>query len=185
MSLNSANVRVGVTGELYKATTGTPRPANSTAALDAAYVGQGYVSDEGVTETLDESVERIPAWQGGVIVRSTTTEATATLQLTLIETKASTLETYHKGSTVVELGGGQYKIDVKPPTEKREQYVLDVIDGAKHIRFDVADGEVTERGEIVYANGEPVGYPITITCYPVNGVLYTKYSDDAAWDPTP
>lgn len=185
MSLNSANVRVGVTGELYKAVTGTPRPANSTAALDAAYTGQGYVSQDGVTEAFDETVSRIVAWQGGAVVRSTTEEATATLQLTLIETKASVLETYHRGSTVVELGGGHFKIDVKPPTEQRQQWVLDVIDGGKHLRFDVGDGEVTERGEVVYANGEPVGYPITITCYPVNGVLYTKFSDDIAWDPTP
>lgn len=183
MTLNSANVRVAITGELYKAVTGTPRPANSTAALNAAYIGQGYVSKEGVTESPDETVSRVVAWQGGVVVRSTTTEATATLALTLIETKASVLETYHKGSTVVDLGGGQYKIDVKPPTDKREQYVLDVLDGTKHLRFDIGDGEVTERGEITYISDEEISYPITITCYPVNGVLYTKYSDDAAWAP--
>lgn len=186
MALNAANVRVGVTGELYAAPTGTPRPANSTAALDAGYVGMGYVSEDGVTETPDESVERIVAWQGATVVRSTTTDATATLQMTLIETKAAVLELYHRGSTVTDLGGGQYKIDVKTPTEDRQQFILDVIDGTKHIRFDIADGEVTERGEIVYANGEPIGYQITITCYPnASNTLYTKYSDDAAWDPTP
>lgn len=181
MTLNSANVRIGITGELYRAPTGTPRPANSTAALNAAYIGQGYVSDEGVTESPDETVERIVAWQGAVVVRSTTTEATVTLALTLIETKSSVLELYHKGSTVTALGGGHFKIDVKPPTEKREQYILDVLDGSKHLRFDIADGEVTERGEITYATAEAIAYPVTITCYPVNGVLYTKYSDDAAW----
>lgn len=185
MALNATYVRVGVTGELYAAVTGTPRPANSTAALNAAYTGMGYVSDEGVTESLDESVDRIVAWQGATVVRTTVTEATATLEMTLIETKAAVLELFHKGSTVTELGGGHYKIDVKPPTEKRQQFVLDVLDGTKHIRFDIPDGEVTERGEIVYANGEPIGYPVTIICYPVSGVLYTKYSDDAAWDPTP
>lgn len=186
MTLNSANVRVGVTGELYAAVTGTTRPANSTEALNAAYVGMGYVSEEGVTETLDESVTRIVAWQGGAVVRSTTEEATATLQLTLIETKAAVLELFHRGSAVTDLGGGQFKIDVKVPTEDRQQFVLDVLDGTKHIRFDIADGEVTERGEIVYANGEPIGYPVTITCYPnSSNVLYTKFSDDTAWDPTP
>lgn len=186
MTLNSANVRVGVTGELYAAVTGTTRPANSTESLNAAYVGMGYVSEEGVTEALDESVERIVAWQGATVVRSTTTEATATLAMTLIETKAAVLELFHRGSAVTDLGGGQFKIDVKVPAEDRQQFVLDVLDGTKHIRFDIADGEVTERGEIVYANGEPIGYPVTITCYPnSSGVLYTKFSDDTAWDPTP
>lgn len=184
MTLNSANVRIGITGELYKAVTGTPRPANSIAALNAAYKGLGYISEDGVTESPDETVERVVAWQAAVVVRSTTTEATVTLQCTLIETKAATLETYHKGSTVVDMGGGHYKIDVKVPGEKREQYVLDVIDGTKHIRFDVPDGEVTERGEVLYATAEAIAYPVTITCYPdANKTLYTKYSDDAAWAP--
>lgn len=182
MALNSANVRIGITGELYSAPTGTTRPANSTEALDDAYVGLGYVSEDGVTEAPDESVERIVAWQNATVVRSNTTEATATLQMTLIETKGAVLELYHKGSSVEVVASGQWKIDVRPPTEDRRQFVLDVIDGTKHIRFDVGDGEVTERGEIVYANGEPIGYEVTITCYPdENGVLYTKFSDDANW----
>jgi hypothetical protein len=41
---------------------------------------------------------------------------------------------------------------------------------------------VTERAEIVYANGEAIGYDITITCYPdSNNVVLTKFSDDANW----
>lgn len=182
MALNAGNVRIGITGELYAAPAGTTRPANSTAALNAAYTGMGYVSEDGVTEEPDESVERIVSWQGATVVRSNTTEATTTLKLTLIETKGSTLELYHKGSSVAVVSAGQWKIDVVAPTSDRRQFVLDVLDGTKHIRFDVADGEVTERGAIVYANGEPVGYEITITCYPdASNVLYTKYSDDASW----
>lgn len=182
MTLLASNVRVGITGELSGAPIGTARPANSTAALNAAYVGYGYISEDGVTEAPDETVERIVAWQGATIVRSVTTEATTTLQLTLIETKGEVLELYHKGSTVAVVAAGQWKIDVKAPAEDRRQFVLDVIDGTRHLRFDIGDGEVTERGEITYATGEPIGYSITITCYPDSaGVLYTKYSNDAAW----
>lgn len=182
MALNSGAVRVGVTGELYAAPKPTTRPTSSASALNAAYVGMGYVSEDGVTEEPDDSLERIVAWQGAVVVRSNHTESTATLSCTLIETKGAVLELYHKGSTVEVVGAGEWKIDVKAPTEDRRQYVLDVIDGAKHIRFDAGDGEVIERGGIVYANGEPVGYEVSIICYPdANGVLYTKYSDDANW----
>lgn len=182
MALLASNVRIGVTGELYSAPKGTARPTNSTSVLNAAYVGLGYVSEDGVTEAPDDNVEQIVAWQGATVVRSNTTQATASLQLTLIETKGKVLELYHKGSTVAVVGTGQWKIDVKAPVEDRRQFVLDVIDGAKHIRFDIGDGEVTERAEIVYANGEPVGYEITITCYPDSGnVFYTKLSDDASW----
>ena len=182
MTLNAANVRIGITGELYSAPTGTTRPTTSISALNAAYVGLGYVSEDGVTEEPDDNVERIVAWQGATVVRTNHTESSATLQCTLIETKGKVLELYHKGSTVAAVSSGQWKIDVKAPTTDRRQFVLDVIDGSKHIRFDVPDGEVTERGAIVYANGEAVGYEVTITTYPdANNVLYTKYSDDANW----
>jgi hypothetical protein len=182
MTLNAAAVRIGITGELYSAPTGTARPTTSTDVLNAAYTGLGYISEDGVTEEPDDNVERIVAWQNATVVRANTTESTTTLQCTLIETKGAVLEAYHKGSTVEVVSAGQWKIDVKAPTEDRRQWVLDVIDGTKHLRFDVPDGEILDRGAIVYANGEAVGYEITITCYPdANNVLYTKYSDDANW----
>lgn len=181
MALNAAAVRIGITGELYSAPQGTTRPTSAVSVLDAAYVGKGYISEDGVTEEPDDSIQRIVAWQNAAVVRANTTESTATLQCTLIETKGAVLEAYHRGSTVEAVSAGQWKIDVKLPTSDRRQWVLDVIDGTKHLRFDVPDGEILERGAIVYANGEPIGYEITITCYPVGDVLYTKYSDDANW----
>ncbi len=182
MALNAANVRIGITGELYSAAKGVTRPTTSVSVLDPGYAGMGYVSEDGVTEAPDDNVERIVAWQNATVVRANHTESTATLQMVLIETKGKVLELYHKGSTVQVVGAGQWKIDVKAPTTDRRQFVCDVIDGAKHIRFDIGDGEVIERGETVYANGEAIGYNVTIMCYPdENNVLYTKYSDDAAW----
>jgi hypothetical protein len=182
MSRNAAAVRIGITGELYAAAVGTAAPTSSTSSLDAGFTGMGYVSEDGVTETYDDTVEDIVAWQNATVVRSVTTESKATLQLTLIETKGKVLELYHKGSTVEAVGAGEWKIDVKAPGADERAFVLDVIDGSKHIRFYVPRGEVSERGEITYANGEPIGYQITITCYPdSNNVVLTKFSDDANW----
>lgn len=183
MSLNSAAVRIGITGELYADADGTAdAPTDSTGTLDTDFIGLGYVSEDGVTETYDDTVEDITAWQNATVVRSTTTASKATLQMTLIETKGKVLELFHKGSTVEVVDTGEWKIDVKAPDTDRRSFVVDVIDGTKHVRFYVPDGEVTERGEITYANGEPVGYNITITCYPdSSNVVLTKFSDDANW----
>lgn len=181
MSDLAAAVTVGITGELYVGATSTTAPTSSTSALNAGFVGLGYVSEDGVTESYEDTVEDIIAWQGATVVRSTTTESKATLQCTLIETKGEVLELFHKGSSVAVVSAGQWKIDVVAPTSDPRSFVLDVVDGSKHIRIYVASGEVTERGEIKYANGEPVGYDVTITCYPVNGVVLTKFSDDANW----
>lgn len=179
MSLLAEAVRVGITGELFSALTGSTRPADSTTPLDAAYVGLGYVSEDGVTETHEDTIEDIIAWQNATVVRSVRTESIMRLGLTLIETKGEVLELYHPGSQIEVVGAGQWKLEVPTPTTDRRQFVLDVIDGTKHLRIDAANGEVTERGEITYANGEPIGYEITITCYPdPSGILAVKYSDD-------
>lgn len=181
MTLQAEQVRVGITGELYKAPMGTTAPTDSTGALNAAFVGLGYVSEDGVTESWDDSVDNIVAWQNATTVRAVTTESTGTLALTLIETKGSVLETFHRGSDVV-AAGGEFRLDVKPIQSDPSAWVLDVVDGDKHIRIYLGNAEITERGEVVYANGEPIGYPITITCYPdSNGNLMQKFSDDPAW----
>lgn len=181
-ALDATEVRVAVTGELYKAPLGTALPTTPTASLNAAFKGLGYVSEDGVTENWDDSVETIIAWQNATVVRSATTSSTGTLGLTLIQTRGSVLEAYHRGSQITNPSGSIYQLDVKPITADPSVWVLDVVDGTKHLRIVVPNGEITERGEIQYANGQPVGYPITISFYPdANGNLLQKFSDDLAW----
>lgn len=186
MTLDATEVRVAITGEVYKAPLGSTAPTDATTALAAAFVGLGYVSEDGITESWDDSVDNIVAWQNATTVRSATTESTLTIACMLIQTNAAVLEAFHRGSQVTEPVASEYQIDVKPITADPSAWVLDVVDGAKLIRIYVGNGEITERGEVVYANGQPIGYPITITAYPdANGNLMQKFSNDVAWDPTP
>jgi hypothetical protein len=186
MTLSAPQVRVGITGELYKAPLGSTAPTDAVTALAAAFVGLGYVSEDGVTESHDDSVDDIVAWQNATTVRSATTSSTSRLGLTLIQTNAVTLTTFHRGSTMSEPVAGSYQLDVKPVVADPSMWVLHVIDGLKFVRIFVGNGEITERGDVMYANGEPIGYPITITCYPdAAGNLMQKFSNDTAWDPTP
>lgn len=180
MSLLASAVRVGITGEGYVAAVGTAAPTTSVSALNASFIGLGYVSEEGITESYDDTIEDIVAWQGATVVRSTTTASKATLSMKLIESKGAVAKLYHKGSTVAIVSAGQWKMDVIAPTADPRAFVFDVIDGSKHLRIYVANGEVTERGEIVYANGEAIGYEVTITCYPdSSNIVLTKFTDDA------
>lgn len=182
MALNASAVRIGISGAVYVAPTTTAAPTTSTIALNAAFVDLGYVSSDGVEENYDSKKTDIEAWQNGVIVRSVESGGTATLKFTLIETKGKVLEAFHKTSTVAVVSAGQWKIDVKASGSDPRSWVLDVVDGAKHIRLYVPTGEIFDRGAIKYANDQEIGYDVTVTCYPdANNVLLTKFSDDSLW----
>lgn len=181
MALDSTLVDVAITGEVSVAPTGTTAPTTSTSALDAAFEGLGYISEDGVVITPNDSTENIIAWQNAAIVRTVYTESFWTFQFTLIENKGATAELYFKGDVEV-VSSGQWKIDVGPAGPDARFFVLDVIDGSKHYRYSIANGEITERGEITNSNGEPIGYDVTITAYADgNGIAFTVFTDNAAW----
>lgn len=181
MALVADEVRVAITGELLSAPRSTPAPTNASTALNAAFKGHGYVSDDGVTENWDDSVDNIVAWQNAVTVRAARTESTLTLACTLIQTRGSNLELFYPGSQV-EANAAEWMIHVKPPTSDPRSFVLNVIDGEELIRIYLGNAELTERGEVPYQNGSAVMYPVTITAFPDdNGDLMTKFSNSAAW----
>lgn len=162
MALSSENVRVAVTGAVYVGPTSADAPTDA----DTPPVGfsdLGYVHEDGVTETRDRSTEQLRAWQNADVVREVVTEATMTYTLRLVETKAETVELFY--GVPVNPADGSVSI-IPTRTGGRKSFIIDVIDGDDFIRAYVPSGEVTEVGEQVYSNGEPIGYEVTITAYP-------------------
>lgn len=160
MALDSDNVRVGVTGAVYVAPVDTDAPTDSSEALDAAFVDLGYVSADGITETIDRSTNQIRAWQNGSLVREVTSEGTYSVELTFIETSQAVLELYY-GSSIT--GGA---LDGDPTsTGGRKSFVIDVVDGDIVERIYIPAGEITSLGERTIATGEAIGYQVTITAY--------------------
>ena len=163
MALTSANVRVGVSGEISVGPTASAAPASAVAVL-TGFAGLGYVGEDGVTETPERSTEDIKAWQNAATVRQVVTDAEISYQFALIETSKATVE-FAYGTTVTQsVTEGTYDID-PASTGGRKSFVIDVIDGANLKRIYVAEGELGERGDTVYANGEPVGYDCTVVAY--------------------
>ena len=158
---DSNNVRVAVTGAWYVGPTATAAPTSATSALDADFADLGYVSSDGITITRDRSTNALRAWQNADLVRESVTEASMTFSGMLMETTAETLELFY-GSAV----GIDGSIEIQPgETGGRKSFVIDVLDGDESIRYYVPSGEVLSVGEQVLANGETVGYNVTITAY--------------------
>ena len=162
MALSADNVNVAVTGKVYVAPTSATAPTGSDSTL-TGFTELGYVSADGITVTHDRSTSQIRAWQNSDLVREVTTEATTTYALMLLESNEDVIEAYF-GATIT---GG--KIQVNPSsTGGRKSWVIDVVDGADVIRHYIPTGEVTAVESQTFANGEAIGYGITITAYVAN-----------------
>lgn len=171
MALVAENVRVAVTGAVYVAPTTATAPVDAdTAPAGVDWKDLGYVHEDGVTEGRDRSTEQMRAWQNAALVRETVTEADMSYQFRLVETKKETVELYY-GGTVNTVNGS---IEIDPAkTGGRKSFIIDVIDGSDFIRAYIPSGEITEVGEQVYSNGEPIGYEVTIKAYK-SGAYSTK-----------
>ena len=165
------NVRVGITGGFFVGPVKTTLPASASASIDPKFKDLGYISDDGVTQTIDSDTSDIKAWQNGDVVRTIQTSHKVSFKMTLIETNEEVLKLYYADSTAtataVKMTGAQ---------APHFSGVFDVLDGNKVIRVAIPDGQVTERGDVTYKNDEAIGYEVTITCYPdANGVKAYKY----------
>lgn len=159
MALSADEVLVALTGGVFMADAGSALPTDAVTPLDGGYTELGYISEDGVTESQNETNTQIRAWQGGDTVRVVKTEHNLTYSFTAIESTEAVVEAFYGN-----YDAGLVEINAAPG--KRGRWVIQVIDGDKDVRIVIPDGEVTERGDVQYVNSTAVGYPITITCYP-------------------
>jgi hypothetical protein len=158
---NTEEVYLGVDGIVATGAFGVAAaPTDATTALGATWTDLGYVSDQGVDETLNQSTTPLRAWQKNKVVRTVVEDGDVQYHFVLLQTSAETVAFYYGGTVATD---GSIVIDqsAERPTLA---FVLDVIDGDNVIRAYGPEAQVTEVGNQVYRNGEPVGYEVTVTC---------------------
>ena len=67
----ATNVSAGkpkVGGAIFTAPVGTALPTTALESLDPAFVGLGYVSDDGLTNSTAMETEKIKAWGGDTVL---------------------------------------------------------------------------------------------------------------------
>lgn len=179
--LDASQVAIAGNGALYRAPLATAKPATSIVALDAAYIGLGYFSSDGAPMSFEDSVTNTFAWQNAALVRSSRTQTLTKLAFKPIQTRGSVIETFHTGSLVTEPTTGNFEVDIVPATQQRYTWVFDAVDGDHHYRYWIPNGEITERGDVMHQNGEPIGFPMTLTFYPDDtNKIATLLTDDPA-----
>jgi hypothetical protein len=163
MALDSTKVRAAVSGAVSVGPTSATAPTSASSAL-TGFMDLGYVSDAGVTETRSRDTNDIRAWQGGALVRTLVTSGSLQYNFVLLETKDDTVKLFYGTTITKTVTDGSFLI-IPTSTGGRQSFVLDVIDGSELIRTYIPQGEVSEVGDRVYVNSEPIGYEVTITAY--------------------
>lgn len=153
-----------VSGGVYRAPSGTTLPADVTTALDAAFKGVGYVVYGGVTQAIGASTTPLKAW-GGSVVRVLQTEHNLTYALGLMQTNATNMAIYYgDASTTGDLTAG-LTTKVTAAELEHASWVIELKDGDYRGRVVIEDGQVTERGDVVYQDEDAAVLPITITAF--------------------
>ena len=163
-----SNVTTGkpkVGGAVYRAPLGTSLPTDTTTQLNEAFKCVGYVSEDGMTNSLSRSSEPIKAW-GQDIVMHAQSDYEETWKGMFIEALNSELlkMTYGDSNVSGTLATG---LTVQKNAKELDEasYVIEMaIRGGGVKRVVIPDGKVTEVGDISYKDNEVVGYDLTIGC---------------------
>lgn len=183
MARDVDNVRVygDVTSAVWVADKGTTLPTNPTTAPGVGIDDVGWLGDDGLTETRNVDSAEKKAWQGGVTVRTVKSSDSRQFKFVMLETNAITAGLVRPGSTVTTTTGITKTVVKAYLGQDIRAWILDTVDGPIHTRKNIATGEITDIGDVVYQSKEITGYEVTVTCYPdANGTLYEEYTDDPA-----
>lgn len=173
MANNVANVVAGkplAAGGVWLAPLGTTLPTDETTALNVAFKAAGYIGEDGLTETIERSTEKVKAW-GGDMVKVLQTEFGVTYQFTFLESvNGEVLKAVYGSSNVTTTAattssGTKHAVKILSDQLPHQCFAFEVKDGDARIRIVLGDGQITEVGEITYADGEVIGYQVTVEAF--------------------
>ena len=164
-----------ITGAIYYAPLGTTLPTDAKTALDAAFKGVGYISEDGLTRSQSRSSNDIKEWGGGVVT-TVQTEYKESFKFKMIETLSDIVQkaVYGEKNVTGKLDG----ITTASMTVKHNAldpvanaWVIDTVmlDGTLS-RIVVPNAKITELGDLAYKKDSAIGYDVTLSAMlDVNG----------------
>ena len=174
---NVTSAQPDIAGAIYRAPLGTAVPNNAYSDLDPAFKNLGYVSDDGLTNSNSPETETKKAWGGATILTSQTGRPD-TLKYKLVEAlNVEVLKSVYGDNAVTGALDTGITVDANNKQLHGSCYVVDMVlkdDSLK--RIVIPNATLTSLGDVVYKDGEIVGYEVTLTALPdENGSTHKEY----------
>lgn len=181
MALDNTLIRAYQNGEVsVGAYNATPTlPTDATTPLNAGlYLGTGFLTSDGISESIEQDYQDIFAWQGNALVASLPGDYTQTFTFAAMQQSLVTLGLQFPGSTITQTAYGA-SIAQKAPVRDTRTWVIHGIDGARLQRIVIPSGQISERGETVWSSQDVTVFNWTVKLFPDgNNVFAYRYYVD-------
>jgi hypothetical protein len=160
MALNSAEFHYAGAGEVFVAPVATAMPVTHSEALNVAFKGLGYTTDDGVTMNQAIEVNEITSWQSFYPTDRRVTGKDLTVNFALQQINKDTWNFNFGGGTWT----GTTTFTYAPPAASVLDYramVIHLVDGADITRILIPKGVVQESGEFQSRKADPGTFALT------------------------
>lgn len=180
---DGTEIRIASRGEVYVAPVGTALPTTPTAALNAAFVGLGYLTTDGVSLSVAPEIQDINSWQARQATRRELINQEVTASFTLQQFNEENIPFAFGGGSVTSPSAGihRYELPVDGALDERA-LIIDAIDGDVHQRWILPRGNVTDAVEVAFVRDAEQQLPISFKALaPSDGSTSLIFlTDDAA-----
>lgn len=182
---DSSEFIVAGSGECYVAPVGTTEPTTAEVSLNAALVGLGYHTEDGVSINQAPDVFEARSWQSRYVTRRERQAENFRLTFVLQQWNETNVPLAFGGGDITPVSGG-YKFTPPTVTDSMDYRMLvcDVVDGDRIGRFVIPRGCVVEGVDSQFARSQEALLPITFEANPLSDSVdpwYFLTNDEAAF----
>lgn len=164
-NISTGKPKIG--GAIFRAPVGTELPTDAKASLNVAFKGLGYVGEDGVKNENTAESERKKAWGGDDVVNLQKGK-TDVFSFKLLESlNVEVLKAVYSDENVSGTLDAGITIKANGNENPLCSWVIDMIlKGGILKRIVIPNASVTEVGEILYKDNDPIGYDVKVSAVP-------------------